>query len=164
MCAMKPVKTILVPTDFSPASKRAVAYACRLADALGASLHLIHVLENPFTQAAISEFYVPLPGDFLEELARRASAELEAQLTAEEKAKYSAVFILRVGAPAPEILEYLSHQRAIDLVVMATAGRGGVARLMMGSVADKIVRAAPCPVLTLHPDNRADAEPTFRAA
>lgn len=161
---MQPIKIILVPTDFSPASKRALHYACNLADAFDASLHIIHVLENPFTQAAVSEMYVPPPGDFLEELDRRTRAELQAQLSADEKAKYSAVFILRAGAPAHEILEYLNEQSAIDLVVMATAGRGGVARLMMGSVADKIVRAAPCPVLTLHPDNRADAGATFRAA
>lgn len=161
---MTPVKIILVPTDFSPASKRALRYACQLAAAFGASLHIIHVLENPFAQAAFGEMYVAPPGDFLEELDRRARAELEAQLSAEENAKYSAVFILRAGAPAHEILEYLNEQGAIDLVVMATAGRGGVARLMMGSVADKVVRAAPCPVLTLHPDNRADVGSTSRAA
>lgn len=161
---MTPVKIILVPTDFSPASKRALRYACKLADALGASLHIIHVLENPFTHGAFGGMYAPPPGDLLEELDRRTRAELESQLSAEDKAKYSAVFLLRAGAPAHEILESLNEQGAIDLVVMATAGRGGVARLMMGSVADKIVRAAPCPVLTLHPDTRADEESTFRAA
>lgn len=161
---MPPVKIILVPTDFSPASKRALRYACNLADACRASLHIIHVLENPFTQVAYSEMYAPPPGDFLEELERRTRAELQAQVTPEEKAKYSAVFILRMGAPAHEILEYLNEQRAIDLVVMATAGRGGVARLMMGSVADKIVRAAPCPVLTIHPPQEAEARSTYRAA
>lgn len=161
---MPPVKIILVPTDFSPASKRALRYACSLADACSASLHIIHVLENPFTQAAFSEMYAPPPGDFLEELERRTRAELQAQLTPEEKAQYSAVFILRGGAPAHEILEYLNEQGAIDLVVMATAGRGGVARLMMGSVADKIVRAAPCPVLTIHPKEDAETSSTYRAA
>ena len=161
---MKPVKIILVPTDFSAASKRALRYACKLADALGASVHIIHVLENSLTQAAFSENYGPPPGDFLEALDRHTRAELESQLSAEDKAKYSATFILRAGAPAHEILEYVNEQGAIDLVVMATAGRGGVARLMMGSVADKIVRAAPCPVLTLHRDTRADAKSRFRAA
>jgi nucleotide-binding universal stress UspA family protein len=161
---MQPVKIILVPIDFSPASRRALRYACNVANVFDASLHIIHVLENPFTHAAFSEMYAPPPGDFLEELERRTRSALEAQLTTEEKAKHSAVFILRAGAPAQEILEYLNEQSAIDLVVMATAGRGGVARLMMGSVADKIVRAAPCPVLTLPPDERADAGSTFRAA
>jgi len=60
---------------------------------------------------------------------------------------------LQLGVPSSEILDRLHEEPAIDLVVMATHGRGGVARLVMGSVADKIVRAAPCPVLTLreHP-------------
>ena len=161
---MTPVKIILVPTDFSAASKWALRYACQLADAFDASLHIIHVLENPFAQAAFGEVYVPPPGDFLEDFYRRARTELEAQLSTEEKAKYSAVFISREGVPANEILKYLNEERGVDLVVMATAGRGGVARLMMGSVADKVVRAAPCPVLTLHPDGRADAGSTSRAA
>ena len=71
---------------------------------------------------------------------------------------------MRMGVPAPEILRYIQEHGAIDLVVMATAGRGGVARLFMGSVADKIVRAAPCPVLTMHPGEQADANVTEEAA
>jgi universal stress protein A len=161
---MQPIKIILVPTDFSPASKRALRYACSLADATGASLHIIHVLENPYLPDAFPGFYSPLPGEFIEDLDRRTRAELESQLTAEEKARYSAVFVLRMGAPAHEILEYLNDEEAIDLVVMATAGRGGVARLMMGSVTDKIVRAAPCPVLTLHPADHVATGTTYRAA
>lgn len=161
---MQPIKIILVPTDFSPASKRALRYACNLADATGASLHIIHVVENPYLPNAFDGYYAPLPGEFLEDLDRRTRTELEAQLTAEEKAKYSAVFELRMGSPAHEILEYLNDQDAIDLVVIATAGRGGVARLMMGSVADKLVRTAPCPVLTLHPADHVAAGTTYRAA
>ena len=80
------------------------------------------------------------------------------------RVKYCAVFVLRMGEPARQILEYLKEQPAIDLVVMATAGRGGVARLMMGSVADTIVRAAPCPVLTIHPPDHAERGSTYRAA
>lgn len=160
---MQAIKIILVPTDFSPASKRALRYACKLADATGASLHLIHVMENPYLNA-FSGSFTPLPDEFLEDLDRRTRVELESQLTSEEKAKYRVEFVLRAGTPAHEILEYLNDQEAIDLVVMATAGRGGVARLMMGSVADKIVRAAPCPVLTLHPPEHVAVGSTYRAA
>jgi nucleotide-binding universal stress UspA family protein len=161
---MQPIKIIVVPTDFSPASTRALRYACNLADATGASLHIIHVVENPYLPNAFAGYYSPLPAEFLEDLDRRTRAELESQLTAEEKSKYSAAFVLRTGSPAHEILEYLDEEEAIDLVVMATAGRGGVARLMMGSVADKIVRSAPCPVLTLHPAEHVAAGTTYRAA
>jgi len=160
---MHPVNTILVPTDFSPASRLALRYACQVADVFGAALHIIHVVDNPFAPADSSEMYAALPPEYLEEVDRLTRAELEAQLTSEEKARYSAVFVMRLGAPARQILDYLNEQRAIDLVVMATAGRGGVARFMLGSVADKIVRAAPCPVLTLHQPDR-DACTTSRSA
>ena len=161
---MRVIKIILVPTDFSAASKRALRYACDVADAFGASVHIMHVLVNPFAPGASTDTYPMPPDDYLENLDRQARAELEAQLTPEEKVKYMAAFIIRVGAPAQEILQYVRENGAIDLVVMATAGRGGVARLLMGSVADKIVRAAPCPVLTLHPEDQANAELAYRAA
>ncbi len=151
---MHPVNTILVPTDFSPASRLALRYACQVADVFGAALHIIHVVDNPFAPAASSEMYAALPADYLEEVDRFTRAELEAQLTREEKARYSAVFVMRLGAPARQILDYLNEHGDIDLIVMATAGRGSVARFMLGSVADKIVRAAPCPVLTLHQPDR----------
>ena len=161
---MQAIKIILVPTDFSAASKRALRYACKLADATGASIHLIHVMDNRYVPSVLPGHFAPLPAGFLEELDQRTRAELESQLTPEEKAKYCVEFVLRMGPPAHEILEYLNDQEAIDLVVMATAGRGGVARLMMGSVADKIVRAAPCPVLTLHPPEHVAVGTTYRAA
>ena len=161
---MAPIKVILVPTDFSPASTRALRYACNLADATGASLRIIHVLHNLSVPNAVLGYYAPLPAEWLEGLDRCARAELESLLTPEQKAKYSAQFILRMGPPAGEILDYLNDEEAIDLVVMATAGRGGVARLMMGSVADKIVRSAPCPVLTIHPPEHEAAGTTDRAA
>ena len=65
-----------------------------------------------------------LPADYLEDVDRLTRAELEAQLTREEKARYSAVFVMRLGAPARQILDYLKEHGDIDLIVMATAGRG----------------------------------------
>ena len=145
---MAGIKKILVPTDFSDASKESLRYACTLADALHASLHIIHVNQNPYVSGGVLEFY-SLPQDFFQEIERATARDLEALLTAEEKTKYGAVVVRRTGAAAHEILDYLHEQGDIDLVVMATHGRGGAARLMMGSVADKVVRAAPCPVLTI---------------
>ena len=152
---MKAVNSILVPMDFSAGSKRALAYAIQLAEPFGASLHLIHVLEDSFAMAGYLEMYA-LPGDYMEAVARQAAAELEAQLTPEQKARYSAALVVRIGRPANEILGYLAEHPEIDVVVMATAGRGAVARFMMGSVTDRIVRAAPCPVLTMHPQDHAE--------
>ena len=161
---MQVIKNILVPTDFSAASKSALRYACKVADAFGASIHVLHVLENPFGRKAFLEMYMPPPQEYCEALDRQARAELDAQLTPEEKATYSAALIMRMGVPAPEILRYIQEHGAIDLVVMTTARRGGVARLFMGSVADKIVHAAPCPVLTMHPGEQADANVREEAA
>jgi nucleotide-binding universal stress UspA family protein len=93
--------------------------------------------------------YYPPPESFNDTIEREVRKQLDAALTAEEQAKYRPVLAYRTGLPALEILAYLRERPTIDLVIMATHGRGAVARLMLGSVADKVVRAAPCPVLTL---------------
>lgn len=148
-----PIRNILVPTDFSGASQEAVRYACDLASALGATLHVVHVLENPFAPGAFMEMYSPPPAEYFTDLERQADEKLRACLTDEERTRSRAVLSTRLGVPSSEILDRLGEDPAIDLVVMATHGRGGVARLVMGSVADKVIRAAPCPVLTMreHP-------------
>jgi universal stress protein A len=161
---MAAIKTILVPTDFSPASDQALTYARQLADTFDASLHLLHVIENPFAPGAFMEMYTPPPGDYVGALEREARARLEGLLTEDDKARYGAVLAIRTGAAAHEILEYLQAHGDINLVVMATAGRGGVARLMMGSVTDRLVRSAPCPVLTLHPHETESRGTGHRAA
>jgi nucleotide-binding universal stress UspA family protein len=148
------VRNIMVPVDFSAASKEALRYACTLADAFGASLRVLHVTDNPFVPGGYMEFYAP-PVEFFDRADQQAREQLDALLTPEEKGRYRAVFVHRSGLAAQELLAYMEEQGDIDLVVMATHGRGGVARLMMGSVADKLVRAAPCPVLTLRGDGQA---------
>ena len=124
----------------------------------------MHVLQNPYAPGVFVEVYMPPPADYWENIERQARAELEAQLTATEKAKYSAVFVTTTGTPAYEILDYLEHHPFIDLVVMGTHGRGGVSRLLMGSVADKVVRATSCPVVTVHSPEDTAARTTTQAA
>ena len=160
---MQPIKTILVPTDFSVPADRALAYARNLADAFGASLHLLHVIEDPFA-GGVHMGMVGSPEGYFEHLDQRSRARLGALLTDEEKEKYSAVIATRMGYAATEILDYVRDHRAIDLIVIATAGRGAVSRMLMGSVTDKIVRTAPCPVLTVHPHDRNEAVGTPQAA
>jgi nucleotide-binding universal stress UspA family protein len=160
---MSAIKTILVPTDFSDAARAALRYACTLADTLDASLHVFHATVNPYTTAGYMEF-AALPPQLLDDVERSANEQLEASLTSEEKTKYRARFVNRVGAAAEEILAYLKEQPEIDLVVMATHGRGSVARLMLGSVTDKIVRTAPCPVLTIREPSPVHGRNATRAA
>lgn len=148
-----PIRNILVPTDFSAASQEAVRYAYDLATRIGATLHVVHVLENPFAPGAFMEMYSPPPAEYFTDLERRAEDKLRTCLTEAERLAVHAVLTTRLGVPSAEILDRLEEEPQIDLVVMATHGRGGVARLVMGSVTDKIIRTAPCPVLTLreHP-------------
>jgi nucleotide-binding universal stress UspA family protein len=161
---MQPIKTILVPTDFSVPAERALAYARNLADAYGASLHLLHVIEDPFSGGVHMGMVGAPPEGYFEHLDQQARARLAAMLTNEEQKKYSAVMATRMGYAATEILDYVRDHGAIDLIVIATAGRGAVSRMLMGSVTDKIVRTAPCPVLTVHPHDRQDATEAPHAA
>jgi nucleotide-binding universal stress UspA family protein len=143
------IRNILAPTDLSPASLAAVRYACNLARSLGASLHVMHVVGDSMSSAAFVDMYTTLPADYFAELERSAQETLRGCLTPEEKEQAHVVMTTQVGFPREEILKRLEEEPRIDLVVMATHGRGGAARLVMGSVADKIIRTAPCPVLTM---------------
>jgi nucleotide-binding universal stress UspA family protein len=139
---------ILVPTDFSDTSAAAVKYGVALADAFGAQLHLLHVVEEPVPwQMAAEVAMVSAPVDDAQ-LRARAEAELTALLTRDEREKYRAVVATALGAPFAEIVRYAAREQ-VDLIVMGTRGRGAVAHLLIGSVAENVVRKAPCPVLTI---------------
>lgn len=154
------IKNVLVPTDFSAGAQEAVRYAYDLASAVGATLHIVHVLENPFAPGAFMEMYTPPSPEYFVDMERQAEEKLRSLLTTEERARVHAVLTTRLGVPASEILDRIQEEPKIDLVVMATHGRGGVARFVMGSVTDKIIRSAPCPVVTMreHPHPRAARE------
>ena len=154
---MQPIKTILVPTDFSVPAERALAYAQSLADTYGATLHLLHVIEDPFAGGVHMGMVGAPPEGYFEQLDEHSRGRLAALLTDEEQRKYSAVIATRMGYAPTEILNYVRDRGDIDLIVIATSGRGAVSRLLMGSVTDKVLRTAPCPVLTVHPGDRHDA-------
>jgi universal stress protein A len=143
------LQNICVAVDFSDTSAAALTYAKALADAFGAELHLLHVLVNwvPDGDFPVSpQFYVGL-----EESARK---QLDALLSAEERTKYQAKLALVSGlSEFVEIVRY-ARDNKIDLLVLGTHGRGAIAHMLMGSVAEKVVRKAPCPVLTVrHPEH-----------
>lgn len=145
---MAAINRILVPSDFSEASRQALQYAVMLAEKTGASLDVLHAVETPYVTGGYMEVY-SAPVGYLEQAEAAARAELQKLLTPEQIAAHRVSFVLRIGAPGHEILTHLREHPEVDLVVMATHGRGAVARLMMGSVADKVVRSAPCPVVTI---------------
>ena len=130
---------ILVPTDFSAPSEAALAYGRELANQFDAALHLMHVAENPFLRA------VAMDRRALEEAAVR---RLQERLTEAERRRGSVAIVEQSDEPANEILRY-AESANIELIVMGTHGRTGLARVVMGSVAEAVVRRAPCPVLTV---------------
>jgi len=141
---------ILVPTDFSAPSNAALATAKDLAARLGASLHLVHVLEDPYAVAAYSADALGyLPPGIKDAWQHEAEKHLNALLTPAERAQFMATTtVLFSGAAAKEIVEHAQNNE-IDLIVMGTHGRGGVAHLLLGSVTERVVRIATCPVLTV---------------
>jgi nucleotide-binding universal stress UspA family protein len=137
-----PVDRILVATDFSLCSLNALGHAEDLARKLDAELIVLHV--EP----------VPTAGSDLGDVAH-AAVERELARTAAGLRDYhpGVRTIVRAGAPDEEIVDAAATERA-SLVVMGTHGRTGLARALLGSVAESVVRRAPCPVLTIGPQNR----------
>jgi nucleotide-binding universal stress UspA family protein len=139
--AVLPIQTILHPTDFSDHSDFAFRLACALARDYGARLVLLHVAAQPVI--VYGEGVVPPdPEEYLEALKKKLFAleVLDPSVRAERR--------LKEGDPVTEILAEARETNA-DLVVMGTHGRTGLGRLLMGSVAEQVVRKASCPVLTV---------------
>jgi nucleotide-binding universal stress UspA family protein len=142
-----PLSRILVPTDFSEESRMALSYGVALAERLGGVLHVLHVVEAVVNVS-------PLPQEFgaRDELDRAigesAWGELNQLLSAEDRGRLKVEFAVEWGIPFTEIIRY-AQARRIDLIAMGTHGRGGVKRLILGSVAENVVRSASCPVLTV---------------
>ena len=141
------IRHILAPTDFSDHSKQALAYALGLAKRLGAKLSVLHVVEIPPYPV---EGYAPpgLAATFFDDLERQAREELARLLPEAAAEKVEVVRLVTIGSPYRKILE-AAEAEGMDLLVMATTGRTGISRLVMGSVAERVVRHATCPVLTI---------------
>ena len=157
------LKNILVATDFSEPSAAALTYGRELARTFGATLHVLHVVENVLASGGV-EFYGGSIADMQRSLEASAQRQLDAVLTERDRAKLRAQPVVRTwAAPAPAIVEYAAEAN-IDLIVMGTHGRGALAHLIMGSVAERVVRSAPCPVLTVHHPEREFVESDQPAA
>jgi len=140
---------ILVPTDFSPTSDAALEHARALARAFGAELQLVHVFEDPLLSGAITaEAYVPEAPEVREALMNEAQARLAHRIRPEDQDALRATGEIITGSPASAIADHAARVGA-SLIVMGTHGRGGVAHLLLGSVAERVVRTARCPVLTV---------------
>jgi len=142
------IKNILAPTDFSLHSEHALRYACALAERLDATVHLIHVLSE-IVPAGPDPLLMPvMPPQFYEENEQRAKETLASLPRPGWCQPKGLVTSVRWGNPVDAIVEY-SVEQPIDLIVIATHGRTGLSHVLLGSVAERIVREAPCPVLTI---------------
>ena len=149
-----PFTGILVPTDFSELSGVALEFGQELAERCGASLHLLHVIEDPFVAGAIpSEVYVPDVPALRASLVTEAEAQLASLVPDRVRDALRVTTEVLVGNAASAICE-AAAATPCDLIVMGTHGRTGVAHLFLGSVAEKVVRTAPCPVLTIRSETR----------
>jgi nucleotide-binding universal stress UspA family protein len=141
------LRRLLVPTDFSDASRSAVRYGVAFAENFKCTLHLLHVLE---TVTGADPLALEIPERSTIEHAIEATAwdQLRGVLSSSEQARVRVELAIEWGSPADEILRY-AKEHTIDLIAMGTHGRGGVGRLLLGSVTENVVRHAPCPVLTV---------------
>ena len=147
------IKRILIPIDFSEDSLNALASACDLATQFGAELLLLHVIE-PIHFITESDVYT--------EQRHLSNAQLERIAGALREQGQRFRSMTRGGIPSKVIVETAKRARA-SLIVMGTHGRTGLAHAVIGSIAEKVVRTASCPVLTVRRDARSRAQPTQRA-
>jgi len=144
-------RTILVPVDFQPASLHALEIAQQLAPLLGADVVLFHCHQLPaLAYSGLEPMLLPRMGDEIAASARQSLDELA-------KTHGDLATILREGDPSTRILEAAEELNPV-MVVMGTHGRGAVARLVLGSVANRVVRLCPAPVLTVHKTEQPAAE------
>ena len=142
---------ILVATDFSEASETALAYGRALAEKFGAALHVLNVVDDVLARGVGLEGYVGVYPELQREIEEAAARQLHA-LVANDTIRDGPV-VLTSNTPAQAIVDY-ARKSKVDLIVIGTRGRGGMAHLLVGSVAERVVRTATCPVLTVHHDER----------
>lgn len=144
---MKLIKNILIPIDFSDYSKNALRYAVQFAKNFQAKMYLIYVVEPMIYPADFSMGQVAIPS-MDADLQNRAEEELKNLANNFVDSSLELETLIKTGKPFVEINETAKEIDA-DLIIMATHGHTGVEHLLFGSTAEKVVRKAPCPVLTL---------------
>lgn len=146
------LKQILVATDFSESAAVALAYGRDLARTFNARLHVLHAVDDVMLR------YSPEVGFASPELQKNLEAaakrELDKLITEDDRNTLTMVPVIKTAVSiAAEIVDY-AKGNAIDLIITGTHGRGGVKHLLTGSIAERVVRTAACPVLTVHAKER----------
>jgi universal stress protein A len=152
MESIKLPRRILVPVDFSEGSRAALHYALALAQKLDGEIELLHVWEVP--SFASSEMLLTQPSGPPMSLGAFAGRSAEEELKAWSP-NVSRVPLKRCVIAGPTVASIIERAAAFDLVVMGTHGRTGISHLLLGSVAERVVRRSPCPVLTVRRTEKA---------
>ena len=147
------LKDILVATDFGEPADAALAYGRELARTYGATLHVLHIVDDVYLRLGGDAYVAVLP-ELQRDAELAAQARLNALLVDNDPQPLPVKKVTATSAaPATAIVDY-AKSNGIDLIVVGTHGRRAVAHLLMGSVAERVVRTAPCPVLTVrHPEH-----------
>jgi nucleotide-binding universal stress UspA family protein len=158
------LKRVLIPVDFSGDSLNALAYARALVKPFKAEVVLVHVIE-PIYYAAPADMYMTSPNvaTIIGEQQRVAAQQLKRIAADLEKKGHRVRTVLKTGSPAQVIID-TAQRTGTDLIIMATHGHTGLAHLFMGSVAEKVVRTAACPVLTVRSTLLKKRRPRKKAA
>ncbi len=143
------INRILVPTDFSDCSRQATSYARELATRFASEIHLVTVVDpTPLVAASAG---APVPTSLLEDRERSAELDIARWPDKEFDQQMSVTRKVLHGVPFVEIVRY-ARQQSVDLIVMGTHGRTGLTHALIGSVAERVVRKANCPVLVVRPE------------
>jgi universal stress protein A len=146
------LKQILVATDFSESAAVALAYGRDLARTFNARLHVLHAVEDVMLRYSPEVGFVS--PDLQKNLEAAARLDLDKLITEDDRKTLAVVPVIKTAVNIPaEIVDY-AKANAIDLIITGTHGRGAVKHLLMGSVAERVVRTAACPVLTVHANER----------
>lgn len=146
------IDNILVPTDFSEASDSALAYARAFARTFNARLHVLHVVDDAVMFAGIDGYSLDV-SSVLAGMIDDGEKQILTRLSEADWREPKTITDVRAGGPAIEIVKY-ANETGVDLIIMGSHGRGFMSGLLMGRVAEKIVRTAPCPVLTVRSPER----------
>lgn len=147
------LKNVLVAIDFSEPSETVIEYGRAFARTFGAKLHVAHIVENLFMRTAAGEFGIAETSAFMRDMEEAGRRELQRLIRDDDRRELQAQAVLLTSSSAAIGIVDYAREAQIDLIVIGTHGRGGVSRLLMGSVAERVVRMAPCPVLTVrHPE------------
>lgn len=148
------IRRIIVPSDFSDHSVPSVQYGAGLAEKFGAELVLLHIIQDLALVMPDAVMPTPVPAPDIQQMTDSARAALTEMIARLNLGHLTPRIEIRYGSPAAEIVEAAKGLGA-DLLCLSTHGRGGLVHLLLGSVAEKVVREAPCPVLTVRPQAHA---------